>query len=79
MSGGASPVTLHISRVAQSPYCPSAVVQLGPIECSPDVPTLDQAGITGYKFGGWQSIVMPAGTSKDSVRKVHGDLLAAIL
>ena len=28
----------------------------------PDVPTIAEAGVAGYEFTAWQSIVVPAGT-----------------
>jgi tripartite-type tricarboxylate transporter receptor subunit TctC len=41
----------------------------------PGIPTIAEAGVPGYRFDAWQSIVVPAGTPKAIVDKVHADVL----
>jgi tripartite-type tricarboxylate transporter receptor subunit TctC len=44
----------------------------------PNVPTIAESGVPGYRFEAWQSIVVPAGTPKDLVRRIHGDVVKAL-
>lgn len=37
----------------------------------PDVPTLAEAGLTGYNFSGWHGIVAPAATPKPVINKLN--------
>jgi tripartite-type tricarboxylate transporter receptor subunit TctC len=40
----------------------------------PDLPTVEQSGITGFDGSSWQGVVMPANTPRDMVVKVHAEL-----
>jgi tripartite-type tricarboxylate transporter receptor subunit TctC len=42
----------------------------------PDVPTVAEAGVSGYEVANWIGIVAPAGTPAAIVAKVHGAILA---
>ena len=44
----------------------------------PNVPTVAEAGVPGYRFDAWQSIVVPAGTPKDIVARMHADVLKVL-
>jgi tripartite-type tricarboxylate transporter receptor subunit TctC len=44
----------------------------------PDVPTIDESGVTGYDVANWIGLVAPAGTPADIVDKLHKEI-AAIL
>jgi tripartite-type tricarboxylate transporter receptor subunit TctC len=44
----------------------------------PAVPTIAESGVPGYRFDAWQAIVLPAGSPKDIVRKIHADTLRAL-
>jgi tripartite-type tricarboxylate transporter receptor subunit TctC len=44
----------------------------------PDVPTLNEAGVPGYEFSGWNGIVVAAGTPRVVVTKLH-DAVAHVL
>lgn len=39
----------------------------------PAVPTIAESGVAGYRFDAWQSIVVPAGTPRSIVTKIHAD------
>jgi tripartite-type tricarboxylate transporter receptor subunit TctC len=39
----------------------------------PDVPTIAEAGVPGYELDAWQSIVVPAGTPREIINKIHED------
>jgi len=44
----------------------------------PDVPTVAEAGITGYAPSGWLALLAPRGTQKPIIAKLHEELTAAI-
>jgi tripartite-type tricarboxylate transporter receptor subunit TctC len=55
-----------------------AVTTLSPIPALPDTPTLDQAGVPGFEFYGWQGLFAPAGTPPEIVRKVSAEVEGAM-
>jgi len=44
----------------------------------PEVPTVAEAGVRGYEFTAWQSIVVPAGTDKGIIGKIHDDTVKVL-
>lgn len=40
----------------------------------PDVPTIAESGVPGYEFTGWMGVLVPTGTPKDIVRKLHREV-----
>lgn len=40
----------------------------------PDIPTLAEAGVKGFESSQWFGFLAPAGTPRDAINKVHGDL-----
>jgi tripartite-type tricarboxylate transporter receptor subunit TctC len=40
----------------------------------PELPTVDESGLKGFDGGSWNGLVMPAGTPKEVVARVHADL-----
>ena len=44
----------------------------------PDVPTIDEAGVTGYRAGSWYGFVGPAGIPKDTLTKLNSAINAAL-
>jgi tripartite-type tricarboxylate transporter receptor subunit TctC len=44
----------------------------------PEVPTVDEAGLPGYSAHSWIGILVPTGTPRAIVRRLHRDLVAAI-
>jgi tripartite-type tricarboxylate transporter receptor subunit TctC len=41
----------------------------------PDVPTIAELGFPGYEISSWQGVFAPAGTPKDVVAKISGELV----
>jgi tripartite-type tricarboxylate transporter receptor subunit TctC len=41
---------------------------------APDLPTVAEAGFPGFETGSFQGVVAPAGTPRDVVAKIHGDI-----
>ena len=48
-----------------------AVAGLKRSDALPDVPTLDEAALSGFQSGSWQGLLAPAGTPKDIVAKLN--------
>jgi tripartite-type tricarboxylate transporter receptor subunit TctC len=44
----------------------------------PDVPTIAESGVPGYEFTGWMGVLVPAGTPKDIVRKLHQQIAGIV-
>lgn len=44
----------------------------------PDLPTLSEAGLTGFAADSWFGIMVPAGTPKDIVAKLNADIVKAL-
>ena len=40
---------------------------------TPDLPTISEAGLPGYEAGTWYGLLVPAGTSKEIVTRLHGE------
>lgn len=40
----------------------------------PDLPTFAEAGLKGIEISGWYGVVVPAGTSKDIIGRLHSDI-----
>jgi tripartite-type tricarboxylate transporter receptor subunit TctC len=44
----------------------------------PDVPTIAELGYPGYEISSWQAVFAPAGTPKDIVGKLNGEIVAML-
>ena len=44
----------------------------------PELPTVAEAGLPGYEMVGWFGVLAPAGTPKEAVARLNGDLLKAL-
>jgi tripartite-type tricarboxylate transporter receptor subunit TctC len=44
----------------------------------PNVPTVAESGVPGYRFDAWQAIVVPAGTPKDIVSRIQQDVVRVL-
>jgi tripartite-type tricarboxylate transporter receptor subunit TctC len=44
----------------------------------PDVPTLDESGLHGLDVTQWWGVLMPAGTPRDIIAKLHGEITESI-
>jgi tripartite-type tricarboxylate transporter receptor subunit TctC len=43
----------------------------------PDVPTIDEAGVSGYQCANWIGLIAPAGTPEPIIARLHKELTAA--
>jgi tripartite-type tricarboxylate transporter receptor subunit TctC len=44
----------------------------------PDVPTVSESGLPGFAFNSWFAILAPAGTPKDIIARLNGEVLKAL-
>jgi tripartite-type tricarboxylate transporter receptor subunit TctC len=44
----------------------------------PDLPTIAEAGVPGYEASGWFGMLAPAGTSREIVRRLNGEIVSAL-
>lgn len=44
----------------------------------PDVPTVEEAGVPGYRFSTWYGVFAPGGTPAPIVNKLHAEILHAL-
>jgi len=44
----------------------------------PDLPTVAEAGLPGFEYGGWQAIFVPAGTPQEIVGRLNAAVVKAI-
>ncbi len=44
----------------------------------PNVPTVSESGLPGFTFNSWFAVVAPAGTPKDTVTRLNGEVLKAL-
>ena len=57
-----------------------ALAVLGPKRSAllPEVPTMAQAGVTGYALTNWFGLLAPAATSKEVLAKIHADVVRVL-
>ncbi|MFN0300707.1 MAG: Bug family tripartite tricarboxylate transporter substrate binding protein [Burkholderiales bacterium] len=53
---------------------PLAVTSLRRIAALPDIPTLDEAGLTGFDSVGWNGVFAPAGTSREIIDRLQSEI-----
>ena len=44
----------------------------------PDVPTVSESGLAGFEFNSWFALMAPAGTPKEIVSKLNGEVVKAL-
>ncbi len=45
---------------------------------TPDLPTISEAGLTGYEAGTWYGLLVPAATSRDVITRLHAESVKLI-
>jgi tripartite-type tricarboxylate transporter receptor subunit TctC len=69
------------TAIAALPYVqsgrlrPIAISTLERLPTLPDVPAIAESGLPGFDGGSWQGVVMPAGTPRELVNAVNGELV----
>ena len=44
----------------------------------PEVPTVSESGLPGFEFNSWFAVMVPAGTPKDIVARLHAEIVKAL-
>ncbi len=65
----------HVQQGKLKPIAISTKERFPPM---PDLQTIDESGVKGYDGSSWQAVVMPTGTPRDIVSKVHQELAAML-
>lgn len=52
-----------------------AVTGLTRTAAAPDLPTVSESGLSGYEYGSWLGVLVPAGTSRDIVVKLNREIV----
>jgi tripartite-type tricarboxylate transporter receptor subunit TctC len=55
-----------------------AVTAKSRLPAAPDIPTVDEAGLSGFYALNWQAIFVPKGTPADVIAKLNGAVVAAL-
>jgi tripartite-type tricarboxylate transporter receptor subunit TctC len=48
------------------------------IAVAPDLPTIAESGVPGYEVTTWNGLVVPAGTPREIIAKLHGDVVKVL-
>jgi tripartite-type tricarboxylate transporter receptor subunit TctC len=54
------------------------VAMQNPNPAFPDVPTISTTGLPGFTFQSWFTIVAPAGTPREIIARLHGEIVKAL-
>ena len=57
---------------------PLAVTSAKRVPQLPNVPTMAEAGVTGYEFGAWHGIAVRAGTPQPIINRLYTDISAIV-
>ncbi len=57
---------------------PLAVTSLKRAAVMPNLPTLDEQGLKGFETGSWFGMAAPAGTPREIIAKLHGEVVRII-
>src|SRR5215510_2196184 len=71
-------VPAAIQHVRAGTLRPLAVTTEQRLPYLPDVPTVAEEGYSGYEISSWQGAFAPAGTPKDVVAKINGELVRLV-
>ncbi|MDB5866666.1 MAG: hypothetical protein JWO70_4472 [Betaproteobacteria bacterium] len=55
-----------------------AVTAKARLAAAPEIPTVDEAGLSGFYFSRWHALWLPRGTPKDVIAKLNGAVVAAL-
>jgi len=66
--------TTAMPHVEAGTVRPLAISRIARSSLHPDLPTMDEAGVTGFNLDAWAGLVAPAGTPAPIVTKVNGAL-----
>ena len=70
--------TTAMPHVQAGTLRPLAISRIKRSKLYPDLPTMDEAGVTGFNLDAWAGLVAPAGTPPDVIAKLNGALRKVI-
>ena len=72
------PLPSSLSHIKAGKLRPLAVTTVRRSSALPDVPSLDEAGVSGYELNGWSGILVHASTPTEIVRILHQNIVAIL-
>ncbi len=72
-----SPVSTGLAHARGGRLRMLAVSSAKRLASLPDLPAIAET-VPGYEFGGWQGVLVPAGTPPDIISRLHGSIMKAI-
>ena len=48
------------------------------LSAAPDIPTFEEAGVNGVEGSSWQGIMVPAGTPRPIIARLHAELVRVL-
>lgn len=73
-----APVAAAVPPVESGKLRALGISSLKRSKALPNVPTINEAGVTGYEAGGWNAMLAPMGTPRDIVMKINQAIHAAL-
>ena len=73
-----STVSTAIGSIQGGKIRPLAMAGNQRFERMPEVPTVSEAGLKGFEVNNWYGVFAPAGTPKDVVAKLNGEIVRAL-
>ena len=83
VAGGVVPVTLQGLATINSLVKGNKLRLIGvPMKARhpsyPDAPTISESGLPGFEFNSWFTVMVPAGTPKEIINKLHSEIAKAL-
>ncbi len=69
-----SPVVSALPHVKAGRLRPLAVTTVERSSLFPEVPTTDEAGVSGYEYNGWYGLLVTAGTPQPVIRRLNTEM-----
>src|SRR5262245_44801603 len=71
-------VSTSVAHIRAGKLRPLGVTTLHRSPLFPDVPTLDEAGLSGFDDVTWNGIVAPAGTPREVIERLHAEIAKVV-
>src|SRR6476619_7657832 len=75
---GLPSVTSALQQVKSGKLKAFAITTKSRSTLAPDIPTMDEAGVRGYEMSIWNGMVVPAGTPKAIVNRLHDTIVQTL-
>lgn len=73
-----APIAPAMAQVKQNRLRPVAVTTLQRSVAMPEIPTIAESGVPGFEAGGWDGVLVPAGTPQPIVMKLNEEIVRVL-